>query len=74
MEEVAGKKEIMNVFEYEYEKKDKKGKKHGVRFRWISSLELTEKNLEEMITAARGRWKIENEGLALTVRKTEYTG
>lgn len=26
VEEVAGKKEIMNVFEYEYEKKDKKGK------------------------------------------------
>ena len=62
VEEVAGKKEIMNVFEYEYEKKDKKGKKHGVRFRWTSSLELTEKNLEEMIKAARGRWKIENEG------------
>lgn len=62
VEEVAGKKEIMNVFEYEYEKKDKKGKKHRARFRWISSLELTEKNLEEMIKAARGRWKIENEG------------
>lgn len=62
VEEVAGKKEQMNVFEYEYEKKDKKGKKHRVRFRWISSLELTEKNLEEMIKAARGRWKIENKG------------
>lgn len=62
VEEVAGKKENMNVFEYEYEKKDKKGKKYRVGFRWISSLELTEKNLEEMIKAARGRWKIENEG------------
>ena len=62
VEEVAGKKERMNVFEYEYEKKDKKGKQHSVRFRWISSLELTGKNLEEMIKAARGRWKIENEG------------
>lgn len=62
VEEVAGKKEILNVFEYEYEKKGKKGKKQAVRFRWISSLELTEKNLEEMIKAARGRWKIENEG------------
>lgn len=62
VEEVAGKEEIMNVFEYEYEKKDKKGRKHRVRFRWISSLELTEKNLEEMIEAGRGRWKIENEG------------
>lgn len=62
VEEVAGKKESMNVFEYEYEKKDKKGKKYRVRFRWISSLELTGKNLEEMIYAGRGRWKIENEG------------
>lgn len=48
----------MNVFEYEYEKK---GKKHRRRFRWINSLELTEKNLVEMIDAARGRWKTENE-------------
>lgn len=62
VEEVAGKKESMNVFEYEYEKKDKKGKKYRVRFRWVSSLELTGKNLEEMIYAGRGRWKIENEG------------
>lgn len=62
VEEVAVKKETMNVFEYEYEKKDKKGKQHRVRFRWISSLELTEKNLEEMIKVARGCWKIENEG------------
>lgn len=62
VEEVAGKKESMNVFEYEYEKKDKKEEEHRVRFRWISNLELTERNLEEMIEAARGRWKIENEG------------
>lgn len=31
-------------------------------FRWLSNIELTEKNLEEMVCAARGRWKIENEG------------
>lgn len=62
VEEVAGKKEIMNVFEYEYETEDKEGKKHKKRFQWVSSLELTERNLEEMIQAGRGRWKIENEG------------
>lgn len=62
VEEVAGKKETMNVFEYAYEKKDKKGKRHGARLRFISSLEVTEKNLDEMIKAGRGRWKIENEG------------
>lgn len=61
MEETAGKKEPMNVFEYRYEK-EKEGKKETVRFQWISSLELTKRNLEEMILAGRGRWKIENEG------------
>lgn len=62
VEELAGKTEIMNVFEYEYEIKDKEGKKQTIRFQWISSLELTDRNLEEMILAGRGRWKIENEG------------
>lgn len=62
VEEVAGKTEVMNVFEYEYETEDKEGKTQTVRFQWISSLELTNRNLEEMILAGRGRWKIENEG------------
>ena len=58
VEEVAGKTEIMNVFEYGY----KTGNKHMIRFQWVTSLELTKRNLEEMIHAGRGRWKIENEG------------
>ena len=62
VEEVAGKTEVMNVFEYQYETKDKHEKIQIIRFRWISSLEITKRNLEEMILAARGRWKIENEG------------
>ena len=61
VEETAGKREVMNVMEYEYET-EKKGEKKKVRFRWISSLELGRKSLEEMILAGRGRWKIENEG------------
>ena len=52
----------MNVFEYEYETEDEEKKKRTVRFLWVSSLELTKRNLEEMILAGRGRWKIENEG------------
>ena len=28
----------------------------------MSSIELTKRNMEEMIIAGRGRWKIENEG------------
>ena len=56
------KKEVMNVFEYEYKTEDKEGKKHTTRFQWVSSIELTKRNIEEMIPAGRGRWKIENEG------------
>lgn len=62
VEEVAGKTQTMNVVEYEYECIDKEEKKQRVRFQWVTSLELTKRNLEEMILAGRGRWKIENEG------------
>lgn len=62
VEEVAGKAEVMNVFEYEYEVEDSSGKNHKICFQWVTSLELTDRNLEEVILAGRGRWKIENEG------------
>ncbi len=61
VEETAGKEETANLFSYTYETEES-GRKETVTFRWISSIELTEKNLEEMIGAGRGRWKIENEG------------
>lgn len=62
VEEVAGKEQIMNIFEYEYKMKDKNGNEKNIRFQWVTSLELTKRNLEEMIIAGRERWKIENEG------------
>ena len=62
VEKLAGKKEVMNVFEYEYEREDKEEKQHTTRFQWVSSIELTKRNIDEMILAGRGRWKIENEG------------
>lgn len=62
VEEVIGKTQEMNVFEYEYETKGKAEKNQRVRFQWVTSLEVTKRNLEEMIAAGRGRWKIENEG------------
>jgi hypothetical protein len=62
VEELVGKKEVMNVIEYEYEARKEKGKKQSIRFQWVTSLEVTERNLEEIIIAGRGRWKIENEG------------
>ena len=52
----------MNVFEYEYEARNKEGKSQTNRFCWVTDIELTKRNLEEMILAGRGRWKIENEG------------
>ncbi len=61
MERLAGKKEIMNLYEYSYEKKTTKGDRK-IRFQWITNIELTKNNLEEMTETGRGRWKIENEG------------
>lgn len=57
VEEVTGKTEIFNVFEYEYTHDEK-----SHRFVWITNIELTSKNLEEMVSVGRSRWKIENEG------------
>lgn len=62
VEEVAGKTEVMNVYEYEYEAKDKIVNVSKIRFKWVTNLELNNKNIEEMVLAGRGRWKIENEG------------
>ena len=61
VEETAGKGEIANLFSYTYETEED-GTKKTVTFRWLSNIELTERNLEEMVNAGRGRWKIENEG------------
>ena len=61
VETVAGKKEITNVFEYEYDKK-KGGDEKPTIFQWVTDIELSKENLDEMVNAARGRWKIENEG------------
>ena len=58
IEGTAGKKEEANLFCYTYKTKDGR----TIQFRWVTNIGLTEKNLEEMIHAARGRWKIENEG------------
>lgn len=61
IEKLTGKQEVMNVYEYRYEKEEN-GDKQEVIYQWITNLELKPRNLEEMIEAARGRWKIENEG------------
>ena len=62
VEEVSGKRETANMYEYQYEGKNEKGEDVIIRFQWITNIELTWKDLEEMIEAGRMRWKIENEG------------
>ncbi len=61
VEETAGKKKEANMYRYWYETEEG-GKKERQEFQWITNMELTKRNLEEMIEAGRGRWKIENEG------------
>ena len=61
VEEVAGKEETIHIYEYEYTKKQGDGEK-TVQFQWLTNIEMTKRNLEEMVEAGRGRWKIENEG------------
>lgn len=62
VEEVAGKKETANMYRYWYETIGEDGTEEAHEFQWITNIELTDRNLEEMIEAGRGRWKIENEG------------
>ena len=61
VEKTAGKEEAANMYEYRYEEVNQKGKKTEHRFQWITNIDLTKRNLEEMVCAGRGRWKIENE-------------
>lgn len=63
VEEITGKDFTANIFEYEYEQINKKTDKRTiVNFQWITDIELTNRNIEEMIKYGRKRWKIENEG------------
>lgn len=56
VEKVAGKKEVMNVFEYEYEDQKEDGKRHTIRFCWITNIELTKFGGNDFCWA----WKMEN--------------
>lgn len=62
VEEITGKDFTANIFEYEQIDK-KTNKKTVVRFQWITDIELTNSNIEEMVKCGRKRWKIENEDL-----------
>ena len=62
VETVAGKEETANMYRYCYEAVNKDGVGETHEFQWITNIEISDRNLEEMIEAGRGRWKIENEG------------
>ena len=62
VEEIAGKKETANLYRYKFKEKGKDGEEKEICYMWLTDILLTPKNLEEMIEAGRGRWKIENEG------------
>ena len=61
VDEITGKTEVFNVFEYVC-KKMEKGDEKEVCFRWVTNIRVMERDLEELILAGRKRWKIENEG------------
>ena len=61
MEEISGKEQVCNVFEYRHDV-TVKGKKKELRFVWVTNMRITMSNLESFIKTGRERWKIENEG------------
>ena len=62
VEETVEKENTANIFEYSYSESKENGEIKNIKYQWITDIDLTDKNVEEMIKAARGRWKIENEG------------
>lgn len=62
VEAAAGKEETANMYRYWYEAEGKNGEPETHEFQWLTNIELTAGNLEEMTGAGRDRWKIENEG------------
>ena len=51
----------VNVLKYT-EKRIKDGEEKLTRFAWITSIEITDKNVKKLVKAGRSRWKIENQG------------
>ena len=58
VERVAGKEETANMYRYSYETVNKDGVSQTHEFQWITNIEISDINLEELIEAGRGRWNI----------------
>ena len=67
----AGKEHPFNVFEYSFTEELEDGSIKEHRFMWVTDILLNVKNVKEMVKAARGRWKIENEGF--NVQRIAFT-
>lgn len=61
MDEISGKEQPCNVFEYRY-KNYSDGEIKETHFVWVTDMAITGATLESFILAGRQRWKIENEG------------
>ncbi len=61
VEKVSDKEFPCNCIRYEYTNKDG-GKETPMRFQWITDLDVTKGNAEDLVKTGRKRWKIENEG------------
>ena len=62
LEKLVEKDHVLNMCEYRYEEQGKNGETIYHQMVWITNITLTKSNLERIIKAGRGRWKIENQG------------
>jgi predicted RNA-binding protein with PIN domain len=52
----------VNIFTFEKVNESKEKGNQVTKFKWLTNIKVTEKNIEELVKTGRQRWKIENEG------------
>jgi len=52
----------VSIFTFETINISDEGVETKIKFKWITNIEVTDKNVEELADTGRDRWKIENEG------------
>ena len=52
----------VSIFTFETINISDEGVEIKIKFKWITNIEVTDKNVEELADTGRDRWKIENEG------------
>jgi len=56
------KKTKVNMLTFKITTKSEKGLEIKTKFKWITNIKVTDKNVEKLVDTGRDRWKIENEG------------